>query len=132
MKPSVDEQKDRVAAYLARREAIAAETREQLEQRSGASRLDPIEDVDPAVRRAAEDAFYAERGRERYVTSDGRTLFLTPDEIAQRRAARDRRRSKPRRREGALGEDHRRRQLTWAFNAAVVLLALALVFLIVR
>lgn len=129
-----DEQKDRVLEVLARRERIAAETKRQLEERHTPGGVDPLAGIDPAVRRAAEDEFYASQGRHRYETSDGRTLFLTPEEIALRRRARGQRgRRKGRGRAyDALTSGSRRRWTTLGFYGGAVLLALLLVWLILR
>lgn len=129
-----DSQKALVLDVLRRREQIASDTRLALEERAVVEAIDPLAGVDPAVRRAAEDEFYATQGRHRYETSDGRTLFLTPEEIAQRRRARgERAHRKGRSASGysALAERNRW-WLGWGFYGAAVLVALGVVWLILR
>lgn len=127
-----------VIEHLERRERIAAETRAHLAELDAREPVDPLAAVDPAVREAAEDAFYARHGKRRYKTSDGRTLFLTPEEIAQRRRARGQRgrggRSsrKSSRTYGPAADEQRRRMVTWGFNIAAIVLALIVVFVILH
>jgi hypothetical protein len=131
---SEDEQRAVVYDLLRRRDEIAQKTREQIADRSADSSLDPLAQVDPEVRQAAEEAYYLEQGKRRYRTSDGRTLYLTPEEIAQRRRVRSQRgtRGKRPRFYGPTGTDRRRWLLTWGFNAAAVLMGLAIVYVILR
>lgn len=130
-----DEQKALVLAQLTKRERIANDTRAHLEELGEAHSLDPLANVDPAVRRAAEDEFYAAQGRRRYETSDGRALYLTPEEIAVRRRTRANRADPDHigraRYYGAAG-DRDRRWLTWGFNALAVFLAFAVVYVILH
>lgn len=126
-------QRDLVLEHLRRREQIASETRDLLAERETApSTLDPLAAVDHHVREAAEDEFFAQQGRHRYKTSDGRVLFLTPEEIAQRRRARSHRKKDKGRFYGPVSDDRRRRMLSWGFNIGAVLLALLIVFLILH
>lgn len=131
---NADEQKAAVFEHLKRREQIAAQTKELLEERP-TEVIDPLAHVDPAVREAAEDEYYAAKGRNRYRTSDGRTLFLTPEEIAHRRRARGQR-HRPRRAGntfyGASSTDRHRKLVGMGFNVGVVLLALVVVWLILH
>ncbi len=125
--------KQRVFDVLARREQIAVDTRRQLEETRGATDdLDPLAQIDPAVRRAAEDEFYAAKGRHRYETSDGRTLFLTPEEIDQRRRSRGQRKKQRGRSvyEGSGAADARRKRVSLAFYVGAIALALVLTALI--
>lgn len=130
-----DEQKALVLAQLAKRERIATDTRAHLDELGESHAVDPILKVDPAIRRAAEDEFYGAQGRHRYETSDGRSLYLTPEEIAIRRRTRANRADPDHlgraRYYGATG-DRDRRWLTWGFNAGAVLLALAIVYVILH
>jgi hypothetical protein len=129
-----DSQKALVLDVLARREQIASETRHALEERAVAETVDPLAGVDPAVRRAAEDEFYAAQGRHRYETSDGRTLFLTPEEIAQRRRARGERARRGRHAASSYSAlaERNRWWLGWGFYGAAVVVALGVVWLILR
>ncbi len=120
-----------VLEHLGRREQIAADTRAMLERRDDENALDPLANIDPAIRQAAEDEFYAKLGRHRHQTSDGRTIFLTPEEIAQRRRARTKRQRKSRAGSSydhLSGDERRRTWLTWGFNIGAVLLGLLIVF----
>lgn len=133
-----EEQKALVLAQLAKRERIATDTRahlDELDELDGGDRLDPLLRVDPAIRRAAEDEHYAAQGRRRYETSDGRTIYLTPEEIAVRRRTRSGRAEAEgagkSRYYGPTG-DRDRRWLTWGFNSLAVLLAFAVVYLILH
>lgn len=130
---NAQEQRQQVLDLLERRERIAAETEASLQEREFHDPIDPLANIDPSVREAAEDEFYARQGRRRYRTSDGRTLFLKPEEIAQRRRARSQgsRRPKPRF-YGPSGDDRRRVMLTWGFNVAAVVLALLIVAIILH
>lgn len=129
-----DDTRERVLRHLERRESIAETTRQQLAERQAEPSLDPLGDVDPQVREQVEDAFYAERGRHRYRTSDGRVLFLTPEEIAQRRRARSQKSKRTRARASTYytGQASQRQRLwlTWGFNLAAIGLALVVVWLI--
>jgi hypothetical protein len=129
---NADDQRQLVLDYLARREQIAAETRDLLAEREAAVSVDPLAQVDPTLRESAEDEFFASRGRHRYKTSDGRTLFLTPEEIAQRRRARAHRTKSKGRFYGPSGDDQRRKWVGYAFNLGAVVLALVVVFLIMH
>ncbi len=134
--PDGETDRERVLAHLARRDAIARATREAIEARNrGRAVIEPLADVPAEVRQAAEDEFYGAQGRTRYVTSDGRTLFLTPAEIERRRGAHppDAKR-RQRRRASAYnqGGDPRDRWVGLGFNVGVVLLALVVVAMLVR
>lgn len=128
-----DEQKALVFEHLRRRERIAAETRDQL-QSPPHDDADPLHGVSDEVRRQAEDEFYEAQGKRRYVTSDGRTLFLTPEEIAQRRHVRSQRRRRRGRSSyyGMSSGERNRVWLTWGFNILAVGMALVVVYLILR
>lgn len=129
-----ESQKALVLDVLRRREQIASETKHALEERAAADAVDPLATVDPAVRRVAEDEFYATQGRHRYETSDGRTLFLTPEEIALRRRTRGERAHRKGRSQSsysALAENHRW-WLGWGFYAGAIVVALGVVWLILR
>lgn len=130
-----DEQKALVIAGLAKRERIANDTRVHLEELGDTSALDPLSKVDPAIRRAAEDEYFAAKGRHRYETSDGRTLYLTAEEIALRRRTRANRADPDHagrnQNYGPTG-DQNRWWLTWGFNAMAVILALAVVYVILH
>ncbi|HMV67305.1 MAG TPA: hypothetical protein PKA64_10675 [Myxococcota bacterium] len=125
-------QRQIVLDHLARREQIASETLAQLHERREPDPIDPLAQIDQAVREAAEDEFYAAQGRRRYKTHDGRILFLTPEEIAQRRRVRTERGRARGRYYGPGAEEQRRRLLTWGFNIGAVVLALVIVFLILH
>ena len=83
------QQRELVLQHLTRREEIKSRTKEHLDTFK-AGPIDPLEAVDSEVRQQVEDEFYGSRGRRRYITSDGRTMFLRPDEIEKRRHARSR------------------------------------------
>ena len=126
-----EEQHALVLEQLARREEIAAQTRQHMAERDTREELDPMASVDPAIRLAAEDEWYAARGKRRYRTSDGRTMFLTPEENAQRRRGRSGGKPRPRSSAYGPGTDSRNRQLvTWGFNIGDVVLALVIVAVI--
>ncbi|MGC6515812.1 MAG: hypothetical protein ACON4N_15090 [Myxococcota bacterium] len=130
---NAEEQRAFVMEHLSRREQIAQETRDQIEQHHQQLKLeqDPLQQVDPAILAQAEDDFYAERGRTRYTTSDGRVLFLTDTELQQRSRAKSA--SKSRRRPRYYGVDNAdssRWWLTWGFNVGAVGLALIMVYVI--
>jgi hypothetical protein len=125
-------QRQLVLDHLARREQIATETRTQLAERESQDPIDPLGGIDLSVREAAEDEYYAAQGKRRYKTHDGRTLFLTPEEIAQRRRVRTERGRTRGRYYGPSADELRRRWLTWGFNIGAVVLALIIVFLILH
>lgn len=125
-------QRQLVLEHLARREQIASETRAQLAEREAHDSIDPLAAIETSVREAAEDEYYAAQGKRRYKTHDGRTLFLTPEEIAQRRRVRSEKGRTRGRYYGPSAEELRRRWLTWGFNVGAVLLALVIVFLILH
>lgn len=127
-----EEQRAVVFDLLRRRDEIVAKTKEQIADRAGDKSADPLGKIDPQVRQQAEDAYYLEQGKRRYRTSDGRTLFLTPEEIAQRRRVRSQRHGRRPKYYGPGSTDRRRWMLTWGFNIGAVLLGLAIVFAILR
>ncbi len=127
-----DAQKALVFEHLRRREQIAAETKAQLDDRGRDARLSPLEAVDPKVLEVAEDEYYEAQGKRRYRTSDGRTLFLLPEEIAKRRRARSSRHRKAKTGFYGPGADPTRWWLNWGFNLGSVLLAAVVVYLILR
>ena len=128
-----EEQRQLVLDALARRERIAAETRTAIADLSAGESLDPLAAIDPAIREQAEDAFYGALGRHRYRAHDGRTLFLTPEEIANRHRARSRKsRAASSSYDMLSGDERRRTWLGWAFNIGAILLALVIVGLILR
>ena len=131
---SPEEQRDLVLTHLARREGIEKDTRRALKARDEDTELDPLAGIDPRVREDAEAEFYAKRGRERYVTSDGRVLFLTEKEIDKRKQGRTKKR--PRYAGYGYGygygssASNDNQWTTWAFNVGVVAAALLLVYII--
>jgi hypothetical protein len=127
-----NEQRELIRTHLQRREQIKERTRASLETPSAAS-TDQLERVDPLLFEEEEDAFYKKQGKTRYRTSDGRTLFLTPPEIEQRRRARSRKASRPRGRHlYSRSSEQNRRLIGISFNIGAILLALMLVYLILR
>jgi hypothetical protein len=127
-----EEQRQLVLEHLERRERITQQTREQLEERDKDVALDPLAGVSPEVRREAEDAWHESQGRRRYTTSDGRTLFLTPDEIAQRRRAKSGKGDQKGRFYGPRGDEQQRAWVNTGFNVLAVGLALLVVYLILH
>lgn len=83
-----DEQYREVLAHLEKRERITTETKRRIEE-AKAEPHEALDHVDPEVRRKAEDDFYAAMGKKRYVSSDGRVMFLTDEEIRRRRHVRE-------------------------------------------
>jgi len=132
--------------YLERRQLIAQKTAERLEASpSPMPSFEIIQSIPLDEREAIEDAFYKEQGKFRYTSSDGRTLFLTPEEIAERQRSKKRkvlrtqtlpplpgRRNKRSRMHSSEDEERKRRYTLWAFNVGVVVLALALVQALLR
>jgi hypothetical protein len=127
-----DEQRQLVLEHLERRERIVHQTREQLAEREKEASLDPLAEVAQEVRIAAEDEYYAKQGKRRYNTSDGRTIFLTPEEIAKRRRAKSRREKRKPRYYGIHNPEGKRDLLNIGFNAGAVILALMVVYLILH
>jgi hypothetical protein len=127
-----EQQRKLVLEHLERRERIAQQTREQLEEREKEVAVDPLAGVPEEVRRAAEDEYYESQGKKRYTTSDGRTMFLSPAEIAQRRRARSGRETDKPRFYGLRVDDPQRNYVNLAFNAAAVVLALLVVYVILH
>ena len=126
------EQRELVRAHLHRREQIKERTQAFLET-SLSTPADALDSVDPQLFEEEETAFYKAQGRVRYRTTDGRTLFLTPSEVEQRRRARSRRNSRPRGRHlYSRSTEQNRRLIGLGFNLSAILLALGLVYLILR
>ena len=117
-----EEQRAQLRTWLARHEAIAAETRQRL-YAVVREHLDPLSDVDAEFRRSVEDEFYAERGLERYTTSDGRTKWLSPEQIERRRTAGPRR--------PAPAQRDQRQLMLWAVNVGASMIAVVLIYLVV-
>ncbi len=125
-----EDQKSLVIEHLRRREQIAEQTRARIQAPERGAE-DPLLHVDPEIRRAAEEEYSASIGRRRYVTSDGRVLFLKPEEIAERRRAKARNSQRPAD-DGSREGERRRMLVKWTFNLVVVSLALAIVWIILR
>jgi len=126
---SEDEQKAYVVDFLQEREAIIERTRDRM-KKDIAVVEDPLGHIDPAIRQKAEEEFHRAKGRVRYVSSDGRVRYLTPQQIRLREKARKRARKKNTYFEGA---QHKNRKLeSLIFNAVAVLLAVVIVWVILR
>jgi hypothetical protein len=130
---STDDPRQLVIAHLERRDTIAEETRQHLESLQREPAQDALANVPLEIRRAAEDEYYARQGKQRYTTSDGRTLFLQPDEIHKRQKAKaGREKRKPRHYGANASSDLQSSRLTLGFNAGAVVLALLVVYLILH
>jgi hypothetical protein len=129
---TTDEQHQLVLEHLERRDQIAKQTREQLAEREKEASLDPLGDIPSEVRRQAEDSYYEHQGRHRYITSDGRTMFLTSAEIEQRRQAKTHRDKRKPRYYGMRSSESDNTLLNVGFNVLSVVLALLVVYLILH
>ena len=127
-----NEQRELIRTHLHRREQIKERTRASLENPPEGP-VDELDSVDPLLFEEEEDAFYKAQGKTRYRTSDGRTLFLTPPQIEQRRRARSRKAGRQRGRHlYSRSSEQNRRLIGISFNVGAILLALILVYLILR
>jgi hypothetical protein len=126
------EQKEQVIAALRRRAQIAEETRARLSELDQRGGDDALLHVDPDVRVEAEEEYSASIGRRRYVTSDGRVVFLTPEEISLRRRAKARSQQRAGQVDAMSDQTRRRQRVVWAFNVGVVLLAVAIGWMLLR
>jgi hypothetical protein len=126
----VDEQYARVLEHLEKRERITSETKRKIEE----AKQEPHEalaDVDPEIRLKAEDDFYAALGKKRYVSSDGRVMFLSDEEIRRRRHVREKKERTSNRyyfKYTSAPSAWR----TWGFNVLAVGLGLAAVWVILN
>ena len=127
-----DQQRELVIQHLSRREEIVTRTKAHLDTfKEGPA--DPLAEVDPSIREQVEDEFYASLGKRRYTTSDGRVIFLRPQEIEKRRHAKEKKRQKDGRRfYGASGDARQRRLRMLGFNVGAVFLALIVVYFIMK
>lgn len=125
-----DEQYRQVLEHLEKRERITSETKRRIEE-AKAEPHEALDHVDPEVRRKAEDDFYAAMGKKRYVSSDGRVMFLSEEEIRRRRHVREKKESTSNRYyfKYTSGPSAWR---TWGFNALAIGLGLVAVWVILN
>jgi len=123
-----EEQRAIVRDYLERKEQVVARTRDQFEILAEKTGEKPLLKVDPQIRREVEDEYYATLGRHRYTTRDGRTLWLTDEDLEKRRKRRRRKRSRSSRYYGPTSHRDRRKLILWGFNIAVVLMAILVAY----
>lgn len=118
-----------VMAHLERRETIVEDTAAALaaEKKTEAG---PLDGVDPEFFAKVEEEYYAERGRLKYVSRNGRIRWLTPEEIETRRKTR-RKNKESSRYYGPTADTDRRELTRKLFNVGAVLLALLIVFFVV-
>ncbi len=126
---SAADQKARVFAHLKHLEGIDAVTQAAIADNK-VTEVEPLADIDPDVYAEAEDAFYAERGKQRYITRNGRTRWLTAEEIVDRQNRRKKNKARSRYYGPASMQDQRE-LVRWAFIVGSVVAGLLIVWVVV-
>lgn len=121
-------QRARVRAMIEEREALALKTGAKIEALPVWYQNDPLEGISQDVRNAVEEEYHTAKGRQRYQTSDGRVLWLTPEQVEARRRARDKRAG----RKLTQKLPDRRKLFVYGFYAFVVGLAMLVGYALVR
>ncbi len=130
MSTAEDPQRQKVFEYLARRQQIAAATSGVLAERAEVQKIDPLEGIDPAFVESVEEEYYASQGLVKYVSSNGRVRWLTPEQADQRRRSK-RSTKRTSRYYGPTAMSDQRDMIRWGFNIGAVVLAVFIVWMIV-
>ena len=124
-----EEQRAYMREYLERTEEIVSNTRAKIREERAKQHEHPLRAISPEIQREVEEEFYTALGRQPYMTSRGQKIWLTENELKNRK-----RTSKSKKRSqyySAYTQDRRKLKLL-AFNIGAVLLAIMLSWLMVR
>lgn len=128
---NTDTERDRIWKHLERKQQIEEDTREAIRRNElEHTTLNPLEGMDPDLVRSVEEEFYASQGRKRHISSTGRVLWLTDDELADRKRRRKKELNKGTY-YGPTSPTHQRTMMNRAFKAGAVCLAVLIVYLFV-